>query len=140
MQGPPQPNQPLGLGPHDSFQPCQEAQRNAVLERSAQQVSRGCGKPRILGKEEVGSLEKDGWVSFVERPKCPEGLQLFQLKDSLFSRKPKLHVTSSSHTSWHTPNSGLHPIAGFQRPFWNSPGCLRDGLQMFYFAVFFKVS
>lgn len=132
MQGPPHPNQPLGLGPHYSFQPCQEAQSIAVLERSAQQVSRGWVKPHILGKEEVP------WRKMAGCPNCPEGLQLFHLKDSLFSRKPKLHITSSSHISWHTPNSGLHPIAGFQRPFWNSPGCFRDGLEMSYFAIFFQ--
>lgn len=145
MQDPSQPNQPLGLGPHYSFQPCQEAQHNAVLERSAQQVSRCWVKATRPWEGKEVPRRKTAGLSIVERPKCPEGLKRFHLKTGSFLENQKLHITSSSHIFWHTPNSikqgaGLHPRAGFQRTFLELSRLPQRWARNVLFCYFLKVS
>lgn len=74
-------------------------------------------------------------LSSVERPRGPKGLKLFHLRQSL-SLKTKSSLLLAALTflcthqalqirSW----ARLYPL-----------GCLKDGIEMFYFAIFLKVS
>lgn len=91
-----------------------------------------------LGKERASS-EKEAWVSSVQRPiKCPDGRKPFSKRQSL-SSKPKSFVFLVAPTFVCTLSSvkeGLVP-ASPTFPFWNSVGCCKDGLERFYFVIFF---